>query len=74
MEIIPNLDDGETGARPANEDVTDESSAAEEAIPLIGVQTLRRHRQLVYLSEWIAGQAPWRRRFQRAVRDRMRAA
>ena len=37
------------------------------------VRSLRRRRKLVYLKEWLAAQAPWRRRLARRVSRRMAA-
>ena len=44
------------------------------AANLVSIETLRRHRQLVSLQEWLLAQAPWRRTITRAVRQRLREA
>ena len=72
MENITNLDEAREPA--TVEDEAGESVQPDELTPLAGIATLRRNRQLVYLSEWVAAQAPWRRRFRRSVRERLRAA
>jgi hypothetical protein len=55
---------------------SDETLAAGEApsCEVVQIETLRRHRQLVQMREWLAAQVPWQRGDARRIRNRIRAA
>ncbi len=46
----------------------------EPACEVVHIQSLMANRQLRQIGEWVEAQLPWRRRFIRQVRDRIRAA
>jgi len=49
-------------------------ASSDTACEIISIETLRRHRQLVRMREWLVAQMPWQRDIVQKVSQRIRAA
>jgi hypothetical protein len=57
-----------------NQSDDDEIVIVNPVAEIIAIETLREHRQLTRLQEWLQAQLPWQRADAQRIRDRIRAA